>query len=66
MHWFGEKFGFKISLNYAFGFSGVAGCPEGTAAFRFYFRSVREIAEAAKVCDFFYLHPFFPPYCYFA
>jgi len=56
MNWFGEKLSLKICPDDVFGFSGVAGCPEGTTTFCFYYCSVREIAGAAKVSDFFYLH----------
>jgi len=63
MNWFGEKFSLKVCPDDVFGFSGVAGCPERTATVCSYFCPVRKIAGAARVCDFFYFHPSFPPSC---
>jgi hypothetical protein len=50
---FGEKFSLKICPDDFFGLSRVAGCAEATAAFGADFRSVREVTETVKVCDFF-------------
>jgi hypothetical protein len=72
MNRFGEKFSLKVCFDDFFCLSGVAGCPEGTTTFCFYYCSVREVAEAAKVCDFFYFHfstlpspGFFPSFQFF-
>ena len=58
VHGLGENFGLKICSNNVFGLSEVAGCPEETTTFRFYYCSMSEIAGAAKVFDFFYYHFF--------
>src|SRR5688572_9780169 len=56
VHSFGKNFGLKICPDNVFGFSEVAGCPEEMTTFCFYYCSVREIAEAVKVFDFFDFH----------
>jgi hypothetical protein len=58
VYWFGEKFSLKICPDDVFGFPGVASCPEGTPTVCFYYCSVREITEAAKICCFFYFHDY--------
>src|SRR5690606_25239489 len=56
LYHFGKKFGLKICPDNDFSLSEVAGCPKETSTFCFYYCSVREIAEAVKVFDFFDFH----------